>query len=70
MTNKALLSGINRAKQHRIMALYVRSSEHFGTAIYHTKIAADAGCAGFLSSNASPSMAPLGGVGRLVDNNP
>ena len=41
MTNKAVLSAINRAKQHRISASCVRSSEHFGTAIYYTKMAAD-----------------------------
>ena len=65
-----MLSAINRAKHHRISSVCVRNSEHFGTAIYYTKMAADAGCVGFLSSNASPSMAPWGGVDRLVGNNP
>ena len=37
-------------------------------AMYYTKMAVDAGCIGFLSSNASPSMALWGGVDRLVGN--
>ena len=43
---------------------------HFGTAMYFTLMAARAGCVGFLSTNASPSMAPWGGREKVVGNNP
>ncbi len=70
VAKKAMHSAIDRAKQHGISAVCVRNSGHFGTAMYYTKMAADAGCIGFISSNASPSMAPWGGVDKLVGNNP
>ncbi len=61
---------IQRAKLHGIGAVGVRNSNHFGTAMYFTLMAARAGCVGFLSTNASPSMAPWGGRRKIVGNNP
>ncbi len=66
----AMRAAIEKAKTHGIAAVSVRNSGHFGTAMYFTKMAADADCIGFLSSNASPAMAPWGGVQPLVGNNP
>ena len=57
LTNEAMISAINIAKQNGISAVRVGNSGHFRTAMYYTKIAADAGCIGFLFSNVSPSMA-------------
>ena len=61
---------IDRAKQHGIGAVAVRNSGHFGTAMYFTRMAAEAGCVGFLSTNASPAMAPWGGRAKLIGTNP
>jgi len=51
-------------------AVAVRSSGHFGTAMYFTRMAAEAGCIGFLSTNASPAMAPWGGRKKRLGTNP
>jgi LDH2 family malate/lactate/ureidoglycolate dehydrogenase len=49
---------IRRATAHGIAAVGVRNSNHFGTALYFTLMAAREGCAAFSSTNASPAMAP------------
>jgi LDH2 family malate/lactate/ureidoglycolate dehydrogenase len=61
VARRAMASAIERAKAHGIGAVAVRASGHFGTAMYFTRMAAEAGCIGFLSTNASPAMAPWGG---------
>jgi LDH2 family malate/lactate/ureidoglycolate dehydrogenase len=61
---------IKRAKAHGIGAVAMRHSNHFGTAFYFTLIAARSGCIGFLSTNASPAMAPWGGREKALGNNP
>ncbi|MCQ0971294.1 Ldh family oxidoreductase [Paracoccus sp. TK19116] len=66
----AMEEAITRAKQHGIGAVSVHNSGHFGTAMYFTRMAAQAGCVGFLSTNASPAMAPWGGAEKRVGNNP
>ena len=45
-------------------ALRASQLHHFGTAMYFTLMAAAEGCVGFLSTNASPAMAPWGGRRR------
>lgn len=61
---------IRRAKAHGIGAVAVRNSNHFGTAMYYTLMAPPEGCIMFLSTNASPAMAPWGGRQKRVGNNP
>lgn len=61
---------IRRAKAHGIGAVAVRNSNHFGTAMYYTLMAPPEGCIMFLSTNASPAMAPWGGREKRVGNNP
>jgi LDH2 family malate/lactate/ureidoglycolate dehydrogenase len=61
---------IRRARQHGIGAVGVRHSNHFGTAMYYTRRAPQAGCVAFLTTNASPAMAPWGGREKIVGNNP
>ncbi|MFI4964498.1 MAG: Ldh family oxidoreductase [Caulobacterales bacterium] len=61
---------IRRAKAHGVGAVAVRNSNHFGTAMYFTLMAPPAGCIMFLSTNASPAMAPWGGREKLVGTNP
>ena len=70
LTAHAMQDAIRRAKVHGIGAVALRNSNHFGTAMYFTLMAARAGCVGFLSTNASPAMAPWGGRRKAVGTNP
>ena len=67
---RAAQEAIGRAKAHGIGAVALRNSNHFGTAMYFTLMAARAGCVGFISTNASPAMAPWGGRKKTVGTNP
>jgi LDH2 family malate/lactate/ureidoglycolate dehydrogenase len=70
LAKRAAEEAIARAKAHGIGAVATRNSNHFGTALYFTLMAARANCVGFLTTNASPSMAPWGGREKAVGNNP
>lgn len=70
LTAKAVGLGIERARQHGISAVAVRNSNHFGTAAYFTRMAAEAGCVAMLATNASPAMAPWGGRAKSIGTNP
>jgi LDH2 family malate/lactate/ureidoglycolate dehydrogenase len=48
----------------------VRNSNHFGMSAHYTRMMAEAGCVGVLTTNSSPSMAPWGGRARTVGANP
>ncbi|WP_309604939.1 Ldh family oxidoreductase [Phenylobacterium sp.] len=66
----AARDAIRRARAHGIGAVAVRNSNHFGTAMYFTLMAPPQGCIMFLSTNASPAMAPWGGREKMVGANP
>ncbi|MEM9781237.1 MAG: Ldh family oxidoreductase [Pseudomonadota bacterium] len=70
VTAAAMTTAIRAAKAHGIGAVAVRNSGHFGTAMYFTRMAAQSGCIGFLSTNASPAMAAWGGRDKQVGTNP
>jgi LDH2 family malate/lactate/ureidoglycolate dehydrogenase len=70
VTALAAREAIRRAKQHGIAAVAVRNSNHFGTAMYFTLMAPPDGCVAFLSTNASPAMAPWGGRKKTIGTNP
>ena len=70
ITAQAVKLGIDRAKSHGVSAIGIRNSGHFGTAAYFTRRAAEAGCIAFLSTNASPAMAPWGGKQKSIGTNP
>ena len=70
LTAQATREAVARAKAHGIGAVAVRNSNHFGTAMYFTRMAAQQGCVAFLSTNASPAMAPWGGRKKVVGTNP
>jgi len=70
LAKRAMEEAIARARRHGVGVVAVRESNHFGTAMYFTRMAAAAGCVGFLSTNASPAMAPWGGRAKAVGNNP
>jgi LDH2 family malate/lactate/ureidoglycolate dehydrogenase len=70
LTARAAKEAVRRAKAHGIAAVGIRNSNHFGTALYFTLMAAREGCVAFLSTNASPAMAPWGGRKKTVGTNP
>ncbi|MBE7246380.1 MAG: Ldh family oxidoreductase, partial [Actinomycetospora chiangmaiensis] len=70
LTAHAMAEAIRRAQRHGVSAVALRNSGHFGTALYFTLMAARAGCVAFLSTNASPAMAPWGGRKKTVGTNP
>ena len=67
---RAVDLGVERARAHGVAAVAVRDSNHFGTAAYFTRRAAEAGCVALLATNASPAMAPWGGREKAVGTNP
>jgi len=70
LADRAVATGVERARAHGVAGISVRNSNHFGTAAYFTRKAADAGCVAFLATNASPAMAPWGGREKAIGTNP
>jgi LDH2 family malate/lactate/ureidoglycolate dehydrogenase len=70
LASQAIKLGVDRARAHGVSAVGVRHSNHFGTAAYFTRMAAEAGCVAFLTTNASPAMAPWGGREKRIGTNP
>jgi len=57
----AVKEAVKRAKEHGVGVVSLRNSNHFGTAMYHTRLAAQEGCIGFLTTN---GISRLGAGGR------
>jgi LDH2 family malate/lactate/ureidoglycolate dehydrogenase len=70
IAKRAMLDAIRRAKLHGVGIVSVRESNHHGALGYFTRLAADQGCIGMLTTNGSPAMAPWGGRTKLLGNNP
>lgn len=70
LATQAVRLGTERARNHGVSAVGVRHSNHFGTAAYFTRMAAESGCVALLATNASPAMAPWGGCQKLIGTNP
>ena len=70
LTAEAVEIGVERAHIYGVSAVGIRNSNHFGTAAYFTRRSAEAGCVAFLSTNASPAMAPWGGRTKALGTNP
>jgi LDH2 family malate/lactate/ureidoglycolate dehydrogenase len=71
IAQRAMELAILKAKAFGIGAVAVRHSNHFGTLMYYTRLAAKAGCVAFLTSNGGPAMAPWGGAQRkIIGTNP
>lgn len=67
----AMDMAIRKAKTHGVASVTVRNSNHFGTLMYYTRMATQAGCIAFLTSNGGPAMAPWGGAKRkIIGTNP
>lgn len=70
ITAAAMRDVITRAKNHGIGAVAVRNSNHFGTCMYFSLMAAREGCVGFLTTNGGPAIAPWGGMKKTIGTNP
>jgi len=69
-SRKAMDRVIELAAAHGIGAAAMRNSSHFGAAGYYGDRAAARGMIGIAASNASPAIAPTGGVAALLGTNP
>ena len=67
---RAMRWAMQRATVHGVCAVSVRNSNHFGTAMYFTRMAPPRGQIALLMTNASPAMAPWGGTLATVGTNP
>ncbi|ORX12631.1 MULTISPECIES: Ldh family oxidoreductase [Mycolicibacterium] len=70
VTARAVDAAAAGAAQHGVAVVAVRNSNHFGTAAYWTRVLAERGCVGILTTNGSPAMAPWGGLRKMVGANP
>jgi LDH2 family malate/lactate/ureidoglycolate dehydrogenase len=70
VTKFAAEDAIRRAKLHGVAAVAVRNSNHFGTCMYYTRMAAEHGCVMMLTTNGGPAIAPWGGRKKIIGTNP
>ena len=70
VTMKAMDTVLELAKQYGVGCVAVRNSNHFGPAGYYTRKMAQQGYVGFITSMAGPSVAPFGGLDKLLGTNP
>jgi LDH2 family malate/lactate/ureidoglycolate dehydrogenase len=61
---------VRRAREHGVGLVGVRNSNHFGMAAHFTRMIAEQGCVGLVTTNGSPAMAPWGGKQKAVGANP
>jgi LDH2 family malate/lactate/ureidoglycolate dehydrogenase len=61
---------VRRAREHGVGVVGVRNSNHFGMAAHFTRMIAEQGCVGIVTTNGSPAMAPWGGREKAVGANP
>lgn len=66
----ALREAMDMARTSGIGAVFVRHSNHFGPIAPYALMAAEAGFASFIASNASTTIAPTGGAEAKLGNNP
>ncbi|HUP28826.1 MAG TPA: Ldh family oxidoreductase [Usitatibacter sp.] len=70
VTRFATEEAIRRAKAHGVASVAVRDSNHFGTCMYYTRMAAEQGCIMMLATNGGPAIAPWGGRRKIIGTNP
>ncbi len=67
---RAMDLAIRKAKEAGSCFVTVRNSNHLGMCAYYSMMALPHDMIGFTTTNASPRLAPTGGVERLLGNNP
>jgi LDH2 family malate/lactate/ureidoglycolate dehydrogenase len=66
----AASEAVRRAREHGVGLVAVRNSNHFGMAAHFSRMIAEQGCVGVVTTNGSPAMAPWGGKEKAVGANP
>jgi LDH2 family malate/lactate/ureidoglycolate dehydrogenase len=66
----AMQEAIKRARATGVAVATVGNSNHAGAMEYYARIAIDADMIGIVTTNALPTMAPWGGIDKLVGLNP
>jgi LDH2 family malate/lactate/ureidoglycolate dehydrogenase len=66
----AMRAAIARARQTGLALAAVRGSNHCGAMDYYTLLAVNEGMVGIAGTNALPTMAPWGGIDKIVGINP
>jgi LDH2 family malate/lactate/ureidoglycolate dehydrogenase len=67
---QAMCLAIEKAITNGIGMVAVKNSNHFGTAAEYSMMASEKGLIGIAISNTVPVMAPTGGLGKVIGNNP
>jgi LDH2 family malate/lactate/ureidoglycolate dehydrogenase len=67
---RAMQMAIRKAKTAGVAYVAVRNSNHLGACAYYPMMALDHDMIGCAATNASPRLAPTGGIERLFGNNP
>ena len=67
---RAMRLAMEKAGQYGIGCVGVRNSHHYGTAAYYAQMALEKDQIGFSTTNATPLMPPMGGLRKMVGNNP
>src|SRR5579883_1210478 len=63
---RAMKTAIGKAREHGVGVVSLRNSQHIGALAYYTQMAADAGCLGYVTTNAGIVMIPPGGREKVV----
>lgn len=66
----AMQKAIDRAREIHVAVAAVRGSNHCGALEYYTRMATAEDMIGLVTTNALPTMAPWGGVEKLIGINP
>jgi len=67
---EAMNLAVGRARQHGVGVVAARYSNHIGTLQFYTRQAARQKCIAFITTNASPAIAPWGSNTGILGNNP
>ncbi|NLS45622.1 MAG: Ldh family oxidoreductase [Firmicutes bacterium] len=67
---KSMALAIEKAKKSGACVVSVRNSNHLGACAYYSMMCAKENMLGIATSNAAVLMAPTGGAGQLIGNNP
>lgn len=70
VTSRAMDTAVDIAGESGCGFVGVENSQHFGTAAYYTRAAADSGCIGFCTTHAGQNVVPYGGTEPYLGTNP
>ncbi|MCM3568540.1 Ldh family oxidoreductase [Neobacillus mesonae] len=70
VSHRAIVKGIEMAKQSGMCAIGVKNSNHFGTAAYFCQLASEQNLACIAFTNSPPGIAPWGGKNAFFGTNP